>query len=89
MASYATVYLHLCNGLGYLEDEEGEDHIDLAAAKEEAGKALREVTAAELVQGVLNTGSFVEIEDEDHQPLEIVHFLDVVKLETVCGRDRR
>jgi hypothetical protein len=35
-------YLHACNGSGFIEDEEGTDVADAAAAREKAVEGLRD-----------------------------------------------
>lgn len=47
-------YLHICNGSGFVEDEEGMNLPDLAAARKEALKGLRSLLAEELRSGTLN-----------------------------------
>ena len=82
-------YLNLCNGQGFLEDEEGEDYVDLAAATQAAIKGLREAMAADLLKGRWNSGSYMEIEDAQHQHLVTIQFGDIVEIETVCVRKAR
>jgi hypothetical protein len=78
-------YFHLCNGGGFAEDEEGTEHQDLAAARANAIRGLRDIMAGELQQGDLNLGSFIEIEDENHQLLMTVPFEEAVKVGTIKG----
>lgn len=79
-------YLHLCNGTGFTEDQEGSEHADLDAARTEALAGLREVMASELKRGELNMGSFVEIEDENHKLLTIVSFNEAVAVTNEVGQ---
>jgi hypothetical protein len=73
-------YLHLCNGSGFVEDEEGIDYADEATPRNAAVQSLRDVLAGELLRGDLDTGSFIEIEDEDHEWVTTVSFDEVVRM---------
>jgi hypothetical protein len=42
-----------------------------------------------MLKGVLNTGSYMEIEDVQHRHVVTVQFADVVQTGTVCGRNAR
>jgi hypothetical protein len=78
-------YLHICNGNGFTEDEEGADYADLAAAREAAIMGLRDIMAGELRSGQLNTASFIEIEDESHELAVTVPFADAVNVSNVAA----
>lgn len=83
-------YLHICNGTGFVEDEEGSDCADLEAARQAAAEGLRDILAGELRDGALNTASFIEIEDENHKLVATVSFQDVVRVTSeVAGRPKR
>jgi hypothetical protein len=82
-------YLHLCNGSGFTADEEGSDHADFDAAHAAAMAGLREVMADEMKRGELNMGSFVEIEDEQHNLLAIVSFEEAVSVRKEVGERPR
>jgi hypothetical protein len=73
-------YLHLCNGNGFMEDEEGHELSDLAAARKYAITSLRDVTAGDMQRGELNLGSFIEIENQWHQLVATVSFEDAVQV---------
>lgn len=73
-------YFNLCNGLEFTEDEEGAEFADYAAARRNAVRSLRGVMAGDLQIGELNTASFIEIEDEQHELIESVSFADVVNV---------
>jgi hypothetical protein len=79
-------FLHICNGNGFIEDEEGVEAPDAATARQKAIEGLRDVTASELRSGQLNMASFIEIEDEDHQLVATVNFLEAVQVETRHGK---
>jgi hypothetical protein len=76
-------YFHVCNGSGFTEDEEGTEHPDLAAARVNAIRGLRDIMAGELQGGDLSLGSFVEIEDENHQLVTTVLFDEALKVGTI------
>jgi hypothetical protein len=71
-------YLHVCNGNGFVEDEEGTEFPDLAAARLAAIDGLRDILAAEVRAGVLRRASFIEIEDEAHRLVLTVPFSEAV-----------
>ena len=73
-------YFNLCNGLEFTEDEEGAEFADYAAARRNAVRSLRDVMSGDLLMGDLNTASFIEIENGQHEFIETVSFTDVVKL---------
>jgi hypothetical protein len=75
-------YLHLGNGQGYLEDDHGDDYADVNAARQDAICSLREAIAADILKGVLNIATFIEIEDAQHQHVATMHFADAVRVET-------
>ncbi len=75
-------YLHICNGNGFTEDQEGQDLPSVESAREKAIAGLRDIMADELKGGVMNMASFIEIEDESRQLVETISFHDAVYLET-------
>ena len=75
-------YMHVCNGAGFVEDEEGRDLPDDATARSEAIVAARDIMGAELRNGELDLSSFIEVEDEKRNLLFTIHFGDAVKIYT-------
>jgi hypothetical protein len=73
-------YFNLCNGAEFAEDPEGVELADYAAARRKAVESLRGVMSGDLLMGDLNTASFIEIEDDQHELVETVSFADVVSL---------
>lgn len=71
-------YLHVCNGTGFVPDEEGQDLPDLEAARMEAVRSARSIMASDVQRGILDLSSFIEIEDEGHQLLLTLGFQDAV-----------
>jgi uncharacterized protein DUF6894 len=74
--------MHICNGQGFVEDEEGRELADDAAARAEAVAAARDVMAGDLREGRLDLTSFIEVEDEAHKLLFTILFADAVEIRT-------
>lgn len=72
--------MHICNGQGFVEDEEGRELADDAAARAEAVAAARDVMASDLREGRLDLTSFIEVEDEAHALLFTILFADAVEI---------
>ena len=81
----ARYFLHVCNGNGFTEDEEGLELPNAAAARAKAIEGLRDIMAAELKGGIVNMASFIEVEDGDHKLVETVSFSDAVQMESRPG----
>lgn len=79
-------YFHVCNGSGFVEDEQGTNVADVGAAREHAISGLRDLMAQEMRVGQLNVASFVEIEDENHQLVMTVPFVEAVNVSTQHGK---
>ena len=81
--------MHICNGGGFVEDEEGRDLADNETARAEAIAAARDIMASDLREGHLNLASFIEVEDEAHILLFTIVFADAVEIRTApVGRSR-
>ena len=81
--------MHVCNGNGFVEDEEGVELPDDATARREAIAAARDVMAADLRDGQLDLTSFIEVENEAHELLFTITFGDAVTVNTVPDPARR
>ena len=79
-------YLHVCNGNGFTEDAEGQEFADIAAARWAAINSLREIMAGEMQIGELDLGSFIEIEDANHEMVVTVSIDEAVCLRTARGK---
>ena len=75
-------YMHVCNGTGFVEDEEGVELLDEATARQKAIEAARDVMANDLRGGELDLSSFIEVEDKNRQLLFTIQFIDAVNLTT-------
>lgn len=73
-------YLHVCDGTGFVEDEEGLELPDEAAARDAAVRGARDLMSAEVGRGELDLSSFIEVEDENHQWLFTLTFAEAVRL---------
>ncbi|MEA3040042.1 MAG: hypothetical protein QOE79_2555 [Sphingomonadales bacterium] len=82
-------YFHICNGHGFIEDEEGVDLPDEPAARRNAVEAARDVMAGDLREGRLDLTSFIEVEDEAHRLLFTLTFAEAVRVNTVPDPARR
>jgi hypothetical protein len=58
-------YFHVCNGTGFVQDEEGEELPDLEAARLAAIRSARSIMASDVQRGILDLSSFIEIEDSE------------------------
>jgi hypothetical protein len=73
-------HFHVCNGTGFVQDEEGQELADIAAARATALVSARDLMAADVRAGELDLASFIEVEDENRQWLFTLMFLDAVDL---------
>lgn len=82
-------YFHVCNGNGFVADEEGQELPDTEAARSVAIKSARDVMAGDLRDGRLDLTAFIEVEDEAHNRLFTLTFADAVAVRTVPDPKRR
>ena len=75
-----TYYLHMCDGTGFIEDQEGTELPDEAAAREHAVASARDVMAGDMRRGELDLSSFIEVEDAAHKLLFTLSFRDAVAI---------
>jgi hypothetical protein len=73
-------YMHVCNGSGFVEDQEGVELPDREAARKKAVESARDVMAGDLRKGELDLSSFIEVEDAEHNLLFTLHFSEAVNL---------
>lgn len=75
----ARYLFHVCNGTGFVPDEEGSELADDAAAYDLARRSARELMCEDLGRGVLDFASFIEIEREGRHVTTLM-FKDVVEV---------
>lgn len=73
-------YLHVCNGNGFVEDEEGVELPTLEAARALAIEGARDIMAADIRNGLLDLSSFIEIEDSEKRLKVTLLFSEAVDL---------
>ncbi|HYI41179.1 MAG TPA: hypothetical protein VE053_12765 [Allosphingosinicella sp.] len=73
-------YFHVCNGTGFVQDEEGQELPDLEAARAQAIKSARSIMASDVQRGMLDLSSFIEIENADRQLVQTLCFGEAVDL---------
>ena len=73
-------YLHICDGVGFVEDTEGHELPNVDAARLKAIEGARDLIASEVRDGVMNLSSFIEVEDEDHTHLFTLSFGEAVTI---------
>lgn len=78
MRVMAQFYFHFRNGAEFLEDFEGRDLADAAAARLTGIASLRDILADDVLAGVLHRASAIEIEDADHRPIVTIALADAL-----------
>lgn len=73
-------FLHICNGMGFVEDPQGQELPDLDSARQTAIVGLRGLMAGEMKAGQLNQASFIEVANQSGELLSIISFEDAVKV---------
>jgi hypothetical protein len=73
-------YFHVCNGAGFVEDEEGQELPDLDAARHVAVTSARGIMAEDVQRGMLDLSSFIEIEDSEKHLVHTLGFDDAIDL---------
>lgn len=73
-------YLHICNGQGFVEDNEGQELANEAEAREAAIHSARDIAAADVKRGELDLASFIEVEDANHRWLFTLTFAEAIDL---------
>jgi hypothetical protein len=76
----ARFYLHIRNGGGFVEDLEGQELPDLAAARVQAIEGIRSVLSEETRHGEIDLSGSIEIADGDGNILLVLPFSDAVHL---------
>ena len=79
-------YVHICNGSGFTEDREGQEFSDAEHAYREAVRGLRDLMAGDLSRGVINLGSFIEVENEARELFRTVDVSEAVRVSNNRGQ---
>jgi hypothetical protein len=80
LGAMARYYLNLRNGGGYVEDPEGLELPDLAAARLHAIEGIRSVLSEEARRGEIDLRGSIEIADRHGNILLVLPFSDAVNL---------
>jgi hypothetical protein len=81
-------YLHMSDGNGFIEDEEGIDLPDAEAARATALRCARDVMMGEVRSGTLDLTSFIEVEDEQRKLLFTLTFADALEVRRYSGKSQ-
>jgi hypothetical protein len=81
-------FFHICNGTGFVEDEQGLNLPDQETAYKKAVEAARGVMADDMRKGELDLTSFVEVEDEARTLLLTLTFAEAVTMRRDHVKDR-
>jgi hypothetical protein len=81
-------YLHMSDGNGFIEDEEGVDLPDEEAARATALRCARDVMMGEVRSGTLDLTSFIEVEDEQRKLLFTLTFADALEVRRHSGESQ-
>lgn len=79
-------YFHICNGNGFIEDEEGRELADDSEARSAAVAGARDIMAEEMRSGQLNPASFIEVEDSERRHLFTLTFSEAYTVTTRGAR---
>lgn len=73
-------YFHVCNGTGFVQDEEGQELPNIEAARLAAIRSARSIMASDVQRGILDLSSFIEIEDSEKRLVLTLGFQEAVDL---------
>jgi hypothetical protein len=73
-------YLHYCDALGRVTDQEGAEYPDVSVARTKAVAAAREIIAGEVEQGQIDLTATIEVMDESGHEVLLVRFGDAVEV---------
>ena len=74
-------HFNVFNTTGDTPDEEGQELVDLPAARAEAIRGIRSLLAAELEDGTIHLRGRIEIADPEGRILETIPFEDAVTID--------
>jgi hypothetical protein len=73
-------FFHVCNGTGFIEDEEGRDLPDDTAARAAAIGDARSIMASDVQRGQLDLSSFIEVQADGGALVLTLNFTEAVDL---------
>lgn len=73
-------FFHIRNGLGFTEDEEGQELASVEDARAAAVVGARSLLSAEVVEGQLDLRGRIEVRDGEGRGVATVEFGDVVEI---------
>jgi hypothetical protein len=76
----ARYFFDVINGIGLVEDEEGQDLPGLPAARDVAIAGVRSIICADVAAGFIDLSGRVEVRDADRQPLVCIPFREAIEL---------
>jgi hypothetical protein len=76
----ARYFFDVINGIGLVEDEEGQDLPGLSAAREVAIAGVRSILREDVAAGFIDLAGRIDVRDADRQPLVSIPFRDAVEL---------
>jgi hypothetical protein len=71
-------FFHIQNGNGCTRDEEGQEFVDLDAARQSALTGIRSVLGEELMRGIVDLSGRLDICDADDRVLLSIPFTEAV-----------
>lgn len=74
----ARFYFNFRNGAEFLEDKDGLDLADVSAARANGILTLRDILAGDVLGGVFNRASAIEVEDADRRAVFTVTLIDAL-----------
>lgn len=81
-------FLHIRNGLGFIEDEEGSELPDHEAARIKAVRGARSIIAEEVLGGEIDLEGSIEVADEAGKVVLTVSYAEAVRVRATGERAR-
>jgi len=75
-----TFFLHIRNGLGFIEDEEGCELPDPEAARLQAVKGARSIISEEALGGEIDLSGSIEVADQAGRVVMTVSYAEAVRV---------
>jgi hypothetical protein len=79
-------FIHLWNGIGFVEDEEGQELPDREAAIQSALDSVRSIVSEDARQGLIDLNGRVSIADQQGQTVAELVFREAFDLRLEGGR---